>query len=60
MNFFRKPRAVSEPHKHVYDSVNGMDQFGPISVLKCSCGLGKVFSDSPIASVRECLKWRKA
>jgi hypothetical protein len=59
MNIFRKPRAVREPHVHVFDSEVGIDQVGPYTILKCSCGLGRVFSATRMASVNEYLRWRK-
>ena len=31
-------------HSHVFDSANGIDFYGDLIVLSCSCGAGRVFS----------------
>jgi hypothetical protein len=32
-------------HVHVFDSDNGVERFGDLFLLKCECGLGRVFTD---------------
>ena len=30
-------------HRHVFDSANGVDDFGDLLVLNCKCGAGRVY-----------------
>ena len=30
------------PHKHTFDSANGVEHYGHYLVLSCSCGAGRV------------------